>query len=352
MTWPFKTPEPGVYFNMSFEEYLAIPCLQSTALKNLLISGAWFWTHSWMNPLHDEIDTDSKAKLDGRAYHCRILEGKDEFLKRYAPEFEYTGKGPLINSVDGMKQALIAAGLPSTVKSLRESGQRLLQARPDSEIEVLLRDDYESRNLDKEFIKQKTWRQIEFAAHMIEAHPEIRECFKGGYPEVTCIFDLWGVRFKCRFDYMKVNVFTDLKTFANIMEKNIEQAVNTAFAARRYHISAALYLVGHDAAREHIKAGRVHHAEAIDPMFLDLIKRSDPVQEAWFVFQHKGISPDCDWIRVRRESKIIDQGLFLCGEAAGIFRANYEHFNDLPWLNPSNGRVLEFDDLPSFVNDV
>lgn len=35
--WPWKTPECGVYFDLSFEEYLSIPCLNASGIKEINI---------------------------------------------------------------------------------------------------------------------------------------------------------------------------------------------------------------------------------------------------------------------------------------------------------------------------
>ena len=77
----------GVYFQLSAEEYHAIPALSASGIRNILISGPDFWYRCpWLNPAY--VDEDSEAMNIGRAYHTRILEGSDVFCQNYAQTFE------------------------------------------------------------------------------------------------------------------------------------------------------------------------------------------------------------------------------------------------------------------------
>jgi len=109
--WPWATPPVGVYFNMSFDEYLKIPCLNASGIKELNISETDFWSRSWMNPDYDDIDDDSKAKIEGRAYHKRILEGRERFFSEYALEYEDDGNPMVLRSAKEIKEKLDRIGI-------------------------------------------------------------------------------------------------------------------------------------------------------------------------------------------------------------------------------------------------
>ena len=105
--WPWETPPVGIYFDMPFEEYLAIPCLNASGIKELNISETDFWARSFMNPDNDTVDDDTRAKIEGRAYHKRILEGEDALYNQYALEYEDDlTDNMVLRGNDDMKAAL------------------------------------------------------------------------------------------------------------------------------------------------------------------------------------------------------------------------------------------------------
>ena len=155
--WPWETPECGIYFNMPFEEYLAIPCLQSSTIKDLLKSPTMFWSKSWMNPLHDDFKKDIQAYLDGRAYHTRILEGKAIYDTQFAPDYEDDPNDATVirTSID-LKKALKLAKLPVSFKNKDEGVERLLAAKPYARVLDILKAKHRAEfSDDVEFIDAK-----------------------------------------------------------------------------------------------------------------------------------------------------------------------------------------------------
>lgn len=75
--------EPGVYFDISNEDYHAGPGISKSQLDDIAISPA---IYQWRR--HAPVDAEKTAALDlGTALHCLLLE-PDEFSKRFeiAPE--------------------------------------------------------------------------------------------------------------------------------------------------------------------------------------------------------------------------------------------------------------------------
>jgi hypothetical protein len=86
-----QTPDipDGMHFGLDAEVYHAIPALSASGIKNLLISGPDFYYRCpWLNPAYEEEETDTVAKTAGRAYHTRILEGRQTFYQQYGPTFD------------------------------------------------------------------------------------------------------------------------------------------------------------------------------------------------------------------------------------------------------------------------
>lgn len=359
ISWPWQTLEPGIYFDLPFDTYVQQKCLNAGGLKNILISETDFWCRSWMNPLNDEIDEETKAKTEGRAYHKRILEGKEEFYRLYAPDFEYTGDRPLLTTSEEIAGALAIRGLPTSFKKKQDGIDRLLSHDPNAPVFDAMQRAYRAQyGGEREWLPPRLVRHIELSAKMIEAHPELQTYFVGGYPEVTVIWDdPLGVRFKMRADYLKVGPVVDLKTFANQMKKNIEKAIDFAIASNKYHIQAGLYLRGREAARELVKAGRVFYSEAasptiVDPKWLNVFAET-PNEEFWYIFMQKGIATVARGAKFSaRDSKFASAAEVCLKDGAERFLRAHKTYGEDPWVDVSPSKYLSFDDMPAFIGDV
>ena len=111
-----ELPPPGIYFGMPEETYHALPALSSHGVKNLASSPMLFWSRStFVSELARKREED-KAKKDpahrtiGKAYHCRIMEGADEFHRRFAVELTEEDCEGALESTDQIKAAITATG--------------------------------------------------------------------------------------------------------------------------------------------------------------------------------------------------------------------------------------------------
>lgn len=342
----------GIYFSLPFEKYLDIQCLSSSGIKNLLISPTDFWSRSHMNPLGGEWDQESQAKIEGRAYHKRILEGSEEFYRVYAPKYEDDGDPKMIRTIDDMAAHLKKIGLPASFKKKSEGAGRIISADPTARIMYLEEEAHKAKYPDREFISAKTIRYMEFAARLIESDPQINTYFIGGHPEVAVIWydDDYGAWFKVRFDYLKVGPAGDFKTFANIMEKQIHKAVYNAMASRRYNIQAALYLVGNDVGKRLAGEGKVFGYKG-DPKWLEAYSKT-PCEEFRYIFQQKGISPVAIGGRLLKNSKIYQDGISKVAEAVETYRKFTEQFGTDMWITSTTPILFDHSELPSYSEDL
>lgn len=356
MNWPWKTPEPGVYFNMPFEDYIKIPCLNASGIKELNISETDFWARSWMNPENDFIDEDTKAKIEGRAYHKRILEGRSSFYEQYALEYEDDSQDDILRSNDDMKAALASLD----IKGLSGKNADYLDALCEKylpQYRTLYRLKKEHKELagDRELINPKIMRHIEFTAKMIELHPDTKEYFIGGYPEVTVIFDAFGVRFKSRFDYLKVWYACDLKTFTNTTRAQLKVAVNKAFASHKYHIQGALYLIGLEIAKKYVASGKVYNAEHVIPDWLEMFSRpatEDNPLMLKYAFVQKGVAPACIPRVFHQKENAFDQGIEIIRNGVDVFKAAYNKHGESYWVTSIREEIIHYDEMPPWINDV
>lgn len=252
----------GLYFGLPEDIYHRIPAISSTGLKNLLVSAPDFYFNSELNPFREEDGEDEDAKewrVFGKASHTRVLEGKKVFDSLYC--VEYLAPEGCLDTVSDLKAWVASRGIDT--KGLKSNAGNPPSKWGKSEwIEYVQSIDPNVLIFDVEQAKyfretngriqmtQKDLRRIEIAAAMIEKHPELRYCFTGGFAEVTVIWKqvaidhdgksitLW---FKARIDYLKPEAIVDLKTFTNMRNKPIDQALHDAVENMKYHVQTAFY---------------------------------------------------------------------------------------------------------------
>ena len=354
--WPWKTPPPGIYFNMPFDEYLEIPCMNAGGTKKILTSPTDFYCASWMYPLREDFTTDKKHYADGRAYHCRILEGKKVFYSQYAPEYEddITDRSIIRDAVD-LKRALKLAECKTGFATKLEGSMRLLEKKPHARILDIVKQQHKEKfGPDKEYLKPKTIRYIEICAKMIEHHPDLKTYFAGGYPEVTVIWDdpLYGLRFKIRIDYQKICGPCDLKSFNNNKGKRIDRAIEDAIASYKYHIQGGLYLRGVSFAKNFAANSMVFGADNVDPEWLKAFSTT-PATSFRYIFAQKGAAPvsrGSSWSV--QDKPFIEATHEILTTASNLFKDNYKTFGEDPWIDLSKPKQLSFSSMPSYINDI
>lgn len=359
-SWPWETPPVGIYFDLPFDEYLSIPCLNASGIKELNISETDFWARcAWMSPDCDYVDDDTRAKIEGRAYHKRILEGEDAFYNQYALEYEDDPNDNMVlRGNDDMKAALTSLDIKG-LSGKNSSSLAALCAHylPQYKCLYTLKEQHKAEAGDRELISPKLMRHIEFTAKMIELHPDTREYFKGGYSEVTVIFDAWGARFKIRFDYLKVYDASDLKTFANVMRAELQKAVRKAFANNKYHIQGTLYLIGLEIAKRYASQGKVYGMENVEPdadrrkSWLAMFAKN-PCDSLKYAFVQKGIAPAVVPLVFTKEDKAFQMGFEIINNGVERFKNAYKNFGDGYWITSLREEVAHYDDMPAWINDV
>lgn len=357
--WPWNTPPVGIYFGMDFDEYLSIPCLNASGIKELNISETDFWARcAWMSPDCDYVDDDTRAKIEGRAYHKRILEGESAFYEQYALEWEDDGGSDILRTADDMKAALTGLGIAGlSGKKVDYLAWLCGEKLPQYRVKHTLQAEHSEKAGNRELISPKLMRHIEFTAKMIELHPDTREYFKGGYSEVTVIFDAFGARFKIRFDYLKVYDASDLKTFANVMRAELQKAVRKAFANNKYHIQGTLYLIGLEIAKRYAAQGKVYGMEKVEPdsdrrkSWLAMFAKN-PCDSLKYAFVQKGIAPAVVPLVFTKEDKAFQMGFEIINNGVERFKNAYKNFGDSYWITSLREEVAHYDDMPAWINDV
>jgi hypothetical protein len=108
-----QLPAPGIYFGMSDEDYHALPALSASGIKKLAASPMIFWSDTaWLcerkrREVEEAKEGGDKAHfIFGKAYHCRIMEGREAFASRFAVELDPADYPDALVSSEQIKAAI------------------------------------------------------------------------------------------------------------------------------------------------------------------------------------------------------------------------------------------------------
>lgn len=97
-------PAPGIYFGMPEEDYHRINACSTSELKRMGVSSTEAWAYSRRNP--DYEDNSTRYLDHGKAVHCLVLEGREEYERRYAVELDASDFEGVLISTDEIKAAI------------------------------------------------------------------------------------------------------------------------------------------------------------------------------------------------------------------------------------------------------
>jgi len=335
----------GIYFGMDEQTYHAAPALSNTGIKNLGTSTMDFWARSWMNPEYDGEETEAKDL--GKAYDCRIMDGRSRFYARYAQALDAADYPSALRTSDEMKAMLADAGVKVMSKWKKpDLVAEVLKVDPSAEIWETLVSEHAQANAGKELLSFDTIKRIELAAAMIENHPELKKAFTGGYPQVSIFWrDEGGVPMKARLDYLKYAAIVDFKTFSNPFRKPVDKAVAYAIASYKYHIQVAVYVEAVEYAKRFAKEGKVYGEP--EPSWLKQFSEAEE-HTFMFVFQQTGIAPVVRGYVFPRHL-VYDCGKIEVRDAKMMFAGCTARYGTDPWVDLSSIRSFDDTEFPAWM---
>ena len=305
-------PQPGIYFGMPEEVYHSIHACSAHGLGRLQTSSMDYWANSVLNQEREE-EEEAKPKrkvtphILGRAYHCRICEGKAVYDQRYAKALDKADFPTACVTVKDIREAIDRAGGKPKGREKGPLIEQLVDLDPNALVWDLLEAEYEKVNAGKVLLPFKYYRRIEIAWAMIMGDPQLKDAFSGGHAEVSIFWydKATGAPMKARIDYLKMNWLVDLKSFANPMGKPVQRAIDAAISNHKYYIQVVVYLEAIAAAKELVKASRdksifvwlgnsdgwaepCGHRETVEWCWQ---WAHQPEPEVLFVFQQTGVAP-------------------------------------------------------------
>jgi len=348
--WP-KSREPGVYFNLSDAEYHADPALSASYIRHLLVSPLTLWVHSsWLNP--DYEDSDSDAKRFGRAADKLIVEGREAFHAAYAVELDQRDYPHALSRAEDLKEACRSLGL-KVGGGKADLTARLIDDGYDGQIWDVLTAEHAAANAGKEPISAKAWKHIDLRARMVESHPDASRAFSGGIPQVSIFWrdEFTGCPMKCRMDYLKTQAIVDLKTFANMNDREPAEAFMRNMVQHRYDVQASVYLDGLANAKR-MPSTAIHGADARTADLWQAI-RSTEAHSFFFVAIQSGDVPNIVVREFARNVQNETQEYFTGAwstyrHAVDLFGLCLSTFGTRPWVNTDVRRPFTDRDFPLY----
>ena len=182
--------EPGIY-DMPDEQYFDFPAFSNSDLKLIARSPAHYWAAK-RDPNRDAEST-TKAKQDGAALHCAILE-PEEFKNRYITAPENAPRKPTISQINAKNPS------EGSIKSMEFWA------------------DFEQKASGRIMLLSDQYKKYMLISGTVRQHPELAVLLKDGLAE-KCVFAVdpeTGLLVKCKTDYYRqlklLNVITDLKS--------------------------------------------------------------------------------------------------------------------------------------------
>lgn len=289
----------GIYFRMPMDQYLAVERLSKSGIKRLRISPADFWADSWLNPLKEELTPEQeryreRAKMIGRAYHSARLE-PELFAKEYVrePGKEEAPEGTLFTATD-MKPELKERELKLS-GSTEEQALRLAEdGFPREKLWHLVMADWEASVPEGAIrLSSGDYDKIAEDGRRLRSVESVASLLTGGAAEVSVLYTCpeTGIPMKARFDYLRPEMWVELKTFSNSNGKHLIQCIMDAFRFNSYHLDAGCYLdAAHAIARDDLKI--MGEAEMGEINLIKAVKANAGDLRCTFLFQQTGGCPN------------------------------------------------------------
>lgn len=233
---------PGIYLDMPEDEYHADPSFSASGVKLITVSPLDYWISSPFNP--DRVDDgDTDAKILGKAYHKMILEGPEAFNAAYAVGPSKDDYPNALAGSDALKARCKELGLPvsGTIAVLCE---RIREADPSVELWPDIKAAFDADRGGRIALTKEQWRGMKLVQAVMDRVDSAKGILSGGVSELSIFWrdeDFGGIPMKARLDKLRLNHILDLKTFANVMKKEVVSAVANEIARNRYYIQPAFY---------------------------------------------------------------------------------------------------------------
>jgi hypothetical protein len=236
---------PGIYFNLSDDDYFGGTALGSTDLKTLCREPANWWYGSHLNP--SKVDK-AKPHFDfGKALHALVLEGEEAFDKLVA-----------ISPFDDFRKKVAQEWRDEQIAA----GKGILDS---DEVEV-----------------------IRHMAALIHNHPEFNSLpTKKWAKEVAVFWEQDGILMRAKFDALKPGIGLDLKSYGahNAQGRDPFDTAMRIIANQSYDVQRAHYARAYEELIKHVHERRYFEASNEEVAFLHEIAKAPNFAWVWMFYQ-------------------------------------------------------------------
>lgn len=226
--------KPGIYPELSNEDYHGGPGVSSTTLKKMQKSAA----HCLAHMRKQSSKSPSKALMLGQAVHEAVLE-PHLFAEHYYTPPDADQYPDALKTLADYKAKAAELEIQKVSAANKD---KLKAAIKEVAPETLFWDDINQADPDRELLTQTDWAICTGIQQAIDARPFAKKALTGGAAETSLFWEDpdTGELCKARYDYYRedLGIIFDLKT----CEDATERAAVRAVLKYQYHVSAAMYL--------------------------------------------------------------------------------------------------------------
>lgn len=346
----------GIHFGLAEDRYHGDPALGSTTIKELVIDPIEY-QHG---KLHGGEKRETFRLKWGSAIHCRVLEGRSSFARRFAVLPAVTDYDKPLVTMDDLKAYCRTLSLKPG-----NSKDSAIQAIRDFDTEVPIWDEivarFKEENKDKEHLPRDAFVEIERAAMWMQRDRLIAPVmedgtFTAGASEVSIFYTENGVRFKARIDHLLSHAALDLKSFRPMFAESIHSAAKRAIARMRYDTQAAAYLRALRHAAKLYADGKVFSGNEIGSPypheFLDEVFKSLASGEfkwIWVLIKATG-APQSVVAEFEMKSLIFKNAAVDVEDAIKAYRKNIKRFGvNEDWVPDTVAQIWGDGDFPPYA---
>lgn len=335
----YQLPE-GIYFDLPEDIYHADTALGSTSIKELAKKPCK-WQYDRLRP-REEIN--SEHLVWGRAWHCRVLEGKEAYDSRYAKPPSPEDYPDALTTTDSIKDFL------------RQHGQKVSGNKPDLIRRAKELDDcppffddilaqWREAHPDHQEITDRQKIEIEDAVANMQRDPVLQAVMDAGSlingaAEMSIFYVHEGIRRKARFDYSLgpaggrvKSLVVDLKSFTTFKGGNDEEAAIRKVYDECYDVQAAYYMDAFKHAKRLLKEGKVFAENDVKDYLTKFLSASG-VDWVWVMMRRDaGMVPVT--LSIDTEDQMFVHAKKIVADALQTYRAYLEKFGpDQLWTPP------------------
>lgn len=224
---------------MTKQEYLGLPGLSNSGMKDLIVSPLRYWHHH-INPDRLPRPETPEQKI-GSALHCAVLE-PSAFDDRYARTPSCDDWPDCLRTDDDLKVWLKANDIKPTGKLKADHIAQVIGSGlghpPILDVELA---QSAERNAGKSMLTAEEWIRVAGMAQTLREEPRINKLLDRGQPEQIFRIDFDGVPLKGCLDWIDDRLILDLKTFSQKRGDDIDRTIAQAIWYEGYYRQMAFY---------------------------------------------------------------------------------------------------------------